>query len=159
MVSLFVPIPPLNEQTRIVAKLDEIFTFVDSYSNAYSRSKILDEQFPEQLKKSILQWAVQGKIVPQDPNDEPASVLLERIRAEKEQLVREGKIKRDKHESVIFRRDNSYYEVSGKIETCIDDEVPFDIPESWVWCRLSSIVSILGDGIHGTPQYLSLIHI
>ena len=153
MVSLFVPIPPLNEQTRIVAKLDEIFTFVDSYSNAYSRSKILDEQFPEQFKKSILQWAVQGKLVPQDPNDEPASVLLERIRAEKEQLVREGKIKRDKHESVIFRRDNSYYEVSGKIETCIDDEVPFDIPESWVWCRLSSIVSILGDGIHGTPQY------
>ena len=146
MVSLFVPIPPLNEQTRIVAKLDEIFTFVDSYSNAYSRSKILDEQFPEQLKKSILQWAVQGKIVPQDPNDEPASVLLERIRAEKEQLVREGKIKRDKHESVIFRRDNSYYEKVDGIERCIDAEIPFDVPDSWEWIRLGTVCEVVRGG-------------
>ena len=151
MVSLFVPIPPLNEQTRIVAKLDEIFTFVDSYSNAYSRSKILDEQFPEQLKKSILQWAVQGKIVPQDPNDEPASVLLERIRAEKEQLVREGKIKRDKHESVIFRRDNSYYEKVDGIERCIDAEIPFDVPESWSWSRIGAMFLLqAGKNIKGS---------
>ena len=151
MVSLFVPIPPLNEQTRIVAKLDEIFTFVDSYSNAYSRSKILDEQFPEQLKKSILQWAVQGKLVPQDPNDEPASVLLERIRAEKEQLVREGKIKRDKHESVIFRRDNSYYEKVDGIERCIDAEIPFDVPESWSWSRIGAMFLLqAGKNIKGS---------
>ena len=151
MVSLFVPIPPLNEQTRIVAKLDEIFTFVDSYSNAYSRSKILDEQFPEQLKNSILQWAVQGKIVPQDPNDEPASVLLERIRAEKEQLVREGKIKRDKHESVIFRRDNSYYEKVDGIERCIDAEIPFDVPESWSWSRIGAMFLLqAGKNIKGS---------
>ena len=89
----------------------------------------------QQLKNSILQMAVQGKLVPQDPNDEPASVLLERIRAEKEQLIKEGKIKKDKHESVIFRRDNSHYEKLDGVERCIDDELPFEIPESWAWVR------------------------
>ena len=148
-----IPIPPLKEQKRIVTKIEDAMPGVEQYSERANTLTRLNHDFPDSLKKSILQWAVQGKLVPQDPNDEPASVLLERIRAEKGHLIRKGKIKRDKHESVIFRRDNSYYEVSGKIETCIDDEVPFDIPESWVWCRLSSIVSILGDGIHGTPQY------
>ncbi len=80
-----------------------------------------------------------GKLVPQDPADEPASVLLEHIRAEKEQLIKAGKIKRDKHESVIFRRDNSYYEKVDGIERCIDDELPFEIPE-WEWCRLGTIL-------------------
>ena len=92
----------------------------------------------QQLKNSILQMAVQGKLVPQDPNDEPASVLLERIRAEKEQLIKEGKIKKEKNPSVIFRgADNLPYEKVGKNEpVCIADEVPFDIPESWEWVRL-----------------------
>lgn len=94
----------------------------------------------QQLKNSILQMAVQGKLVPQDPNDEPASALLERIRAEKEQLIREGKIKREKNPSIIFRgADNLPYEKIGNNEpVCIADEVPFDIPESWEWVRVQN---------------------
>lgn len=98
----------------------------------------------KQLKNSILQWAIQGKLVPQDPNDEPASVLLEKIRAEKARLVKEGKIKKDKKESIIYRgEDNSYYEkfADGKV-VCIDDETPFEIPLTWSWSRLSNIVQI-----------------
>ena len=101
----------------------------------------------QQLKNSILQMAVQGKLVPQDPNDEPASVLLERIRAEKEKLIKEGKIKKEKNPSVIFRgADNLPYEKVGKNEPiCIADEVPFDIPESWEWVTLKQIaVTALG---------------
>lgn len=94
----------------------------------------------QQLKNSILQMAVQGKLVPQDPNDEPASVLLERIRKEKEQLIKEGKIKKEKNPSYIFRgTDNSHYEKLDGTERCIDDEIPFEIPDSWVWCRLSTV--------------------
>ena len=95
----------------------------------------------QQLKNSILQMAVQGKLVPQDPNDEPASVLLERIRTEKEQLIKEGKIKKEKRPSIIFRgADNLPYEKVGKNEPlCIADEVPFEIPESWEWARLGMI--------------------
>ena len=96
----------------------------------------------KQLKNSILQWAIQGKLVPQDPNDEPASVLLEKIRMEKERLIKEKKIKRDKKASLIFKgEDNSYYEKflsSGEVK-CIDDEIPYEIPESWSWCRLANI--------------------
>ena len=98
----------------------------------------------KQLRNSILQWAIQGKLVPQDPNDEPASVLLERIREEKARLVKEKKIKRDKNESIIFRGDdNSYYEkflVTGEVK-CIDDEIPFDLPNGWSWCRLNELGS------------------
>ena len=110
----------------------------------------------KQLKNSILQWAIQGKLVSQDPNDEPASVLLERIRAEKARLVKEKKIKKDKNESIIYRgEDNSYYEkfLATREVKCIDEEIPFEIPATWEWCRLLSIVSLLGDGIHGTPEY------
>ena len=112
---------------------------MNTYKTAYSEAESLNNAFPDQLKKSILQEAVQGKLVPQDLADEPASVLLERIRAEKEQLIKAGKIKRDKHKSVIFRRDNSHYEKLDGIERCIDDEIPFDIPKSWEWCRLSAV--------------------
>ena len=97
----------------------------------------------KQLKNSILQWAIQGKLVPQDPNDEPASVLLEKIRTEKARLVKEGKIKKDKNESFIFRGDdNSYYEkflATGEVK-CIDEEIPFEIPQGWEWCRLSLLI-------------------
>ena len=96
----------------------------------------------KQLKNSILQWAIQGKLVPQDPNDEPASILLERIRAEKAKLVKEKKIKKDKNESIIYRGDdNSYYEkfiATGEVK-CIDEEIPFEIPQGWEWCRLGDI--------------------
>ena len=105
----------------------------------------------KQLKNSILQWAIQGKLVPQDPNDEPASVLLEKIRQEKERLIKEKKIKRDKNASIIYRgEDNSYYEkmlATGEVK-CIDEEIPFEIPKGWEWCRMGSI----GDwGAGATP--------
>ena len=138
MTSLLVPIPPLEEQRRIVEKIDEVASAVSAYDVAYQKNEALNSTFPETLKKSILQEAVQGKLVPQDPSDEPAEALLERIRAEKQRLVKEGKIKKDKHESVIFRRDNSHYEKRSSEEVCIDDEIPFEIPESWAWARLSS---------------------
>ena len=98
----------------------------------------------KQLKNSILQWAIQGKLVPQDPNDEPASVLLERIRAEKARLVKEGKIKKDKNESIIFRgEDNSHYEKfpDGRV-VCIDDEIPFEVPQGWEWARVSTVFQL-----------------
>ena len=137
-----IPIPPYKEQIRIVNKLNQLAPAFSSYSKISNSIKKLNNEFPEKLKKSILQYAVQGKLVPQDPADEPASVLLERIRAEKEQLIKAGKIKRDKHESVIFRRDNSYYEISGKNEVCIDDQIPFDVPESWEWTRTGSLFQV-----------------
>ena len=136
--SLLVPVPPIAEQERIVKRLEIIKPLSDKYSEASEQIQELNNLFPEHLKKSILQYAVQGKLVPQDPADEPASVLLERIRTEKEKLIRAGKIKRDKHESVIFRRDNSYYEKVDGIERCIDDELPFEIPDSWEWTTIGT---------------------
>ena len=107
----------------------------------------------KQLKNSILQWAIQGKLVPQDPNDEPASVLLDKIRQEKERLIKEKKIKRDKNASIIYRgEDNSYYEKSlatGEVK-CIDEEIPFEIPQGWEWCRLRNI--ILGTNAGKSPN-------
>ena len=149
MTELLVPIPPLSEQKRIVEKLNEVTPLTDNYTEAYIRAVELNQEFPELLKKSILQEAVQGKLVPQDPADEPASVLLERIRAEKEQLIKAGKIKRDKHESVIFRRDNSHYEKLDGIERCIDDKIPFEIPDSWAW---TSVREVCSDIQYGSSQ-------
>ena len=133
-----IPVPPVMEQYRILNQLSKVLPIVQVYDGAYRNLENLSTTFPIQLKKSILQYAVQGKLVPQDPTDEPASALLERIRAEKEQLIKSGKIKRDKHESVIFRRDNSYYERVDGIERCIDDEIPFEIPDSWEWVRFGN---------------------
>ena len=107
----------------------------------------------KQLKNSILQWAIQGKLVPQDPNDEPASVLLDKIRQEKERLIKEKKIKRDKNASIIYRgEDNSYYEkmlATGEVK-CIDEEIPFDVPNGWKWCRLSALTTRFSTGPFGT---------
>ena len=139
MTSLLVPIPPLEEQRRIVEKIDVVASAVSAYDVAYQKTEALNASFPEALKKSILQEAVQGKLVPQDPSDEPAEDLLERIRAEKQRLIKEGKIKKDKHESVIFRRDNSHYEKRGSEEVCIDEEIPFEVPLSWALIRLDDI--------------------
>ena len=137
------PLPPYAEQKRIVSKLSEIAQFVAMYSLRENALNRLYSSFPDQLRKSILQMAVQGKLISQDPTDEPASVLLERIRAEKQRLVKEGKIKKDKHESVIFRRDNSHYEKLDGIERCIDDEIPFEIPKNWKWTRFGQVISLL----------------
>ena len=153
IISTLMPLPSLTEQYRIVAKIKKVLPLVEQYEIAYSEVNSLNNSFPELLKKSILQEAVQGKLVPQDPNDEPASVLLERIRAEKQALIKAGKIKKDKNESVIFRRDNSHYEKLNGIERCIDDEIQFDIPDNWCWCRLGSVVEKLTDGTHKTPKY------
>ena len=142
--SLLFPFPPLAEQYRIVDAFDTMQPYTDSYAIVESSLDKLNSTFPERLKKSILQEAVQGKLVPQDPSDEPAEALLERIRAEKQRLIKEGKIKKDKHESVIFRRDNSHYEKLDDVEHCIDDELPFEIPDNWRWCRLGTIAAVLG---------------
>ena len=136
-----IPIPPLGEQFRIVSAIESVDASIRDYGAKEEALRALNGSFPECLKKSILQEAVQGKLVPQDPSDEPAEALLERIRAEKQRLIKEDKIKKDKHESVIFRRDNSHYEKLDGVERCIDDELPFEIPENWCWARLGSISS------------------
>lgn len=141
--AIIFPFPPLSEQERIVYRLEQIELYTEKYEKLSMHIKELDSAFPDKLKKSILQEAVQGKLLPQNLSDEPASILLKRIRAEKEALVKEGKIKKDKHESVIFRRDNSFYEKVDGIEMCIDDEIPFEIPESWEWVRLGQVISLL----------------
>ena len=143
MNSILVPIPPLSEQRKIVLKIEQLLPFIEKYEQAETQLTTLNTSFPEMLKKSILQEAVQGKLVPQNPDDEPASVLLERIRAEKQKLIKAGKIKKSKHESVIITRDKIPYEIVDGKERCIADDVPFEIPESWCWCRLSHLYSIL----------------
>ena len=137
--TILLPVPPLAEQDRIVARIQVAELVVENYAHKATALRELQDTFPEALKKSILQEAVQGKLVPQDPTDEPAEALLERIRAEKQRLIKEGKIKKDKHESVIFRRDNSHYEKRGSEEVCIDDEIPFEVPSSWALIRLDDI--------------------
>ena len=139
MMNLPVPIPPREEMERITAMLKRVLPKVADYAVVDIELQKLNSSFPEALNKSILQEAVQGKLVPQDPSDEPAEALLERIRAEKQRLIKEGKIKKDKHESVIFRRDNSHYEKRGSEEVCIDDEIPFEVPPSWALIRLDDI--------------------
>lgn len=134
-----IPLPPLSEQHRIVAKIEELLPYIERYGKAEEHITALNTTFPEALKKSILQEAVQGKLVPQDPDDEPASVLLERIRVEKQKLIKAGKIKKSKHESVIVTRDKIPYEIIDGKERCIADEVPFEIPDSWCWCRWGTI--------------------
>ena len=133
------PLPPINEQHRIVAKIEELLPYIERYGKAEEHLTTLNTTFPEALKKSILQEAVQGKLVPQNPDDEPASVLLERIRADKQELIKQGKIKKTKNESVIITRDKIPYEIIDGKERCLADEVPFEIPDSWCWCRLGTI--------------------
>ena len=135
--STIVPLPPLSEQQRIVKAIESALEKVDEYAESYNRLEQLDKEFPDKLKKSILQYAMQGKLVEQDPNDEPVEVLLEKIRAEKQKLFEEGKIKKKDLEISIVSQgdDNSYYE-----------EVPYEIPESWEWVRFSTLVEIVRGG-------------
>ena len=127
---------------RIVEKIQETECQIRQYSEKEQELTTLHKAFPETLKKSILLQAVQGKLVEQDPTDEPTEILLERIRAKKQRLVKEGKVKKNKHESIIFRRDNSHYEKLDGIERCIDDEIPFKIPDSWEWVRMGSLFTV-----------------
>ena len=149
-----IPFPPLAEQCRIVSEIEKYLPLINEYDKLQTELDTLDKEFPEKLKKSILQEAIKGKLVEQDPSNEPASVLLDKIYKEKEKLIKEGKIKKDKNESIIYKRDNSYYEKLNGIEKCIDDEIPFEIPEGWEWCRLNSILYKLTDGTHKTPKYI-----
>ncbi len=131
-----IPLPPLAEQHRIVAKIEELEPFVKQYDKAETELSVLNDSFPEQLKKSILQYAIQGKLVPQDANDEPAEALYAKIQAEKQKLIKEGEIKKDK-----------------PLPPITNDEVPFAIPPSWKWVRLGDIIFKLTDGTHSTPKY------
>ena len=150
ILSTLIPVCTITTQSAMVSK----FVEMDSLINQIREEKEILAETVSLTKSKILDLAIRGKLVPQNPDDEPASVLLERIRAEKEELIKQGKIKRDKKESVIFKgEDNSYYETIGKNTVCIDEEIPFDIPDRWTWCRLQSISSILTDGTHKTPEY------
>ena len=151
IAEILIPLPPISEQHRIVERIEKLLPHITDYDIAEQKLTALNASFPTALKKSILQAAVQGKLVAQNPADEPASVLLERIRAEKEALIKAGKIKRNKHESVIFRRDNSHYEIRDGVETCIDEDLPFDIPDSWEWVCLDSICEYIQRG--KSPKY------
>ena len=152
VAELFIPIPPADEQKRIIAKLLDLLPLVKVYGEKEVALEKYNSEFPDQLKKSILQIAVQGKLVPQDPADEPASLLLDHIRLEKKSLAKRGIIKKEKNESVIFRRDNSHYEKRGSEKLCIDDDIPFDIPDNWIWTRLQNICSLIGDIDHNMPK-------
>jgi len=149
------PLPPFKEQVRIAEQLAKITPIVNRYASSQSELDRLNAELFEKLKKSVLQEAIQGKLVPQSPNDEPASVLLERIRAEKTKLFKEGKLrKKDLVDSVIFKGDdNKYYEKVGPEVTCIDDEIPFEIPTSWAWIRLGNIFQHnTGKALNGSNQ-------
>ena len=147
MGMILIPLPPEGQQGRILNRYDELRPLLDQYDALETAREELDAELPERLRKSILQMAVQGKLVPQDPADEPASVLLERIREERRRLIAEGKLKAPKGgESVIYRAsDGGYYEkridAKGRESepVCIEDEIPFEIPEGWEWSRLGSI--------------------
>ncbi|WP_370758804.1 restriction endonuclease subunit S [Agathobaculum sp.] len=139
MNSILIPLPPYNEQKRLSQHLDEIMAMVDRIEIG----KIESIELISKAKSQILDLAIRGKLVPQDPNDEPASVLLERIRAEKEELIKQGKIKRDKKESVIFKgEDNSYYVRQDTHTEAIDEQFIFELPDNWEWCSLLNIAKM-----------------
>ena len=131
-----VPIPPISEQPRITTTVNNLLAKIDSIN---TNGDIITELIAK-TKSKILDLAIRGKLVPQDPNDEPASVLLERIRTEKGELIKQGKIKQDKKESIIFKGDdNSYYENINENTICINDDLPYELPCGWSWCKLMSI--------------------
>ena len=143
LAAMLLPIPPAIEQMRIVTKLEELVHYIERYSIAQLKLDALNIDINNSLKKSILQEAIQGRLVPQDPYDESAEELLKRIQKEKERLVAKGKLKRkDLVESTIYRGDdNKYYEKCGNAVACIDDEIPFEVPSNWSWCRLGDLIS------------------
>lgn len=135
---MIVPIPPLEEQHRIVAKIEEILPYIDQYDKAYTKLEIFNKKFPEDMKKSILQMAVQGKLVEQRPEEGTADELYEQMVAEKAQLIKEGKIKKEK-----------------PLPEITEDEIPFEIPGSWKWVRFSEVMDVR-DGTHDSPEYIDI---
>ena len=149
--NLLIPLPPVNEQQRIVNKLEELIPHIEHYGKAQTELDLLNKNIKEQLKKSVLQYAIEGKLVPQDETEGTAEVLLEQIQKEKQKLYEENKLKKkDLEHSTIFKgEDNKYYEKIGKNVTCIDEEISFEIPNGWVWARMGQI----GDwGAGSTPS-------
>ena len=136
MTNLLIPLPPLAEQKRIVAKIEELLPYVDRYAAAYEKLEQFNAKFPEDMKKSILQYAIQGKLVEQRPEEGTGEELYQQILKEKKRLIKEGKIKKEKPLTKIT-----------------EDELPFDIPESWKWCRLSDVIDVR-DGTHDSPKYV-----
>ena len=144
LIKHLMPVPPIEEQQRIVLKIREVLPYVDKYAHSHEAHNHLNQSIRPLLRKSILQEAIQGKLVTQDPSDEPTSMLLQRIRDEKQRLVKKGELKKkDVIDSIIFKGDdNKYFEKKGNDIVCIDEEIPFEIPESWEWCRISTICNI-----------------
>ena len=151
------PISPQSEQARISSTVQKLLEIIEAIEN--DKTDLSD--LIKQTKDKVLDLAIKGKLGPQDPNDEPADKLLEKIREEKEKLIKEGKLKRDKNETYIFKNsdDNSYYEQIDGETVCIDDDLPFEIPDSWRWERLQNICTLITDGTHQTPTYTNIGHI
>uniref|UniRef100_UPI001CB832A1 restriction endonuclease subunit S n=3 Tax=Campylobacter TaxID=194 RepID=UPI001CB832A1 len=148
LLSILLPLPPLSEQKRIVDKLEEILPLVEKYKENKEKLDELNLNFPSKLKKSILDYAIKGKLVEQNLEDESVEILLQKIIQEKQRLVKEKKLKADKFsQSTIFiGEDNSPYEKIGRETRCIADEIPFEIPQSWAWVRLGEIAKSLSAG-------------
>ena len=152
-----IALPPLNEQKQIVHAVEEVIPSISKYEQARLILEKLNTGLNEKIRKSILQEAIQGRLVPQDTSDEPVSILLQRIKEEKQRLVKEGKLKKkDVIDSTIFRGDdNKYFEKKGKETVCIDEEIPFEIPNTWAWVRLSDVIMLLSGRDLEPSQYNS----
>lgn len=145
--NVIIVIPPIEEQKRIVEKINLLMPLINEYDELEKSITKLNKEFPDNIKKSILQYAIEGKLTEQSEKDEPVEELLKRIKEEREKLIKEGKIKKDKTTSEIYKKDGSYYErvfEGDNIvkDVCIDDELPFEIPDSWCWCNVSDIANI-----------------
>ena len=140
---LFIPLPPINEQNRIIKKINTLLPYIEKYDKSFAKLETLNSSYKEELKKSILQYAIQGNLVPQDPNDEAADILVQNILAKKRELIKDKQIKKE-NLSIIYKddTDNQFYEKfdDGTIIN-ITDEIPFEIPNNWVWTRLENITS------------------
>ncbi len=154
--NFLIPLPPFNEQQQIINKIENVLPYIEKYNFVYSKLTRLNNSYKEELKKSILQYAIQGKLVQQDQNDEPADILINKILSEKRELIKSKQIKKE-NLSVIYKNntDNQFYEKfdDGTIKN-ITDEIPFDIPDNWAWTRIVNILTKLTDGTHKTPKYV-----